>query len=753
MAQTKNVNMTPNDTLPRLHLSQYDVGRELSFSLCDGAVTYSVPTGATVKLMGTKPSGFGFVETCTVSGSTASISTTSDMTDEWGAVACELVVEKSGVRLGSTNLLLVVEKSPHPEGTTDGSQETVIPTLTLLVERVEAAASSILDMTVEAETLAAGSDATYSYDEETNTATFGIPRGADGSLASGVLAPTYSTSGTYAVGDYVYYSGNLYRCTTAITTAESWTSGHWTQVALAPEVSDLKSAITNTNIMNTNLFANATWVTGEINPTTGGDASSATKLRTNYIDISSVDNFQTSVATGYKYAGYLINADKTAVVHIISWTTGIINIDTEDYPTAKYVRFVLQKTDNTLPDSESYLTGKYSTILMDNINNKMTTKNVEIDLTSNSLISGSLQASTMTVSANQACVSYLTKIPVNGGENVKIEPPTITGVDHYTYRFGFYDVDGTYINQIATTTNPICTALANARFISFMVVAYDSNNSQVSFNVLNAFTNDDMIKVVYLDRYVTADGFATMAWCNEHFEPTGDAGYMIDVANIKHGVKSSRIGELKYPQAFCIWDNKYYSIDGDNIAEQNASMTVLRDVALSTGHGNSLQLGSNGKAYASGWNDSHIYVIDLATLTIDEIITIPVNQYFSAVVDDVNNIAYILHRDDYPDTVANYTLTVYDITNDTVISSKTVNAFGALQSMDFVDGKIIAGWGLGSVTVPDGIAIYNTNGDIIARFDLLIFNITELEGIAFNRTLGGGIYASLWNKSIYKIYI
>ena len=240
MAQTKNVNMTPNGTLPRLHLSQYDVGRELAFKLCDGALSYTVPTGATVKLMGTKPSGFGFTETCTVSGSTASISTTDSMTDEWGAVACELVVEISGIRLGSTNLLLVVEKSPHPEGTTDGNQETVIPTLTLLVERVESAASSILDMTVVADTLPAGSDATYSYDEETNTATFGIPKGADGTLASGVLAPTYSTSATYAVGDYVYYSGSLYRCTTAITTAESWTSGHWTQVALAPEVSDLK---------------------------------------------------------------------------------------------------------------------------------------------------------------------------------------------------------------------------------------------------------------------------------------------------------------------------------------------------------------------------------------------------------------------------------------------------------------------------------------------------------------------------------
>jgi hypothetical protein len=42
------------------------------------------------------------------------------------------------------------------------------------------------------------------------------------------LAPTYSASSTYAVGDTVIYSNTLYRCTTAITTAEAWTAAHWT---------------------------------------------------------------------------------------------------------------------------------------------------------------------------------------------------------------------------------------------------------------------------------------------------------------------------------------------------------------------------------------------------------------------------------------------------------------------------------------------------------------------------------------------
>lgn len=66
-----------------------------------------------------------------------------------------------------------------------------------------------------------------------------------GLLVDANIAPVYSTSATYAVGDYVYYNGDLYRCTTAITTAEAWTSGHWTKVVLANDVSDLKDDYTN----------------------------------------------------------------------------------------------------------------------------------------------------------------------------------------------------------------------------------------------------------------------------------------------------------------------------------------------------------------------------------------------------------------------------------------------------------------------------------------------------------------------------
>jgi len=57
------------------------------------------------------------------------------------------------------------------------------------------------------------------------------------------MAPAYSPSGTYAVGNYVNHNGAIYRCTTAITTAEAWTAGHWTEVPLGTDLADQVGAL------------------------------------------------------------------------------------------------------------------------------------------------------------------------------------------------------------------------------------------------------------------------------------------------------------------------------------------------------------------------------------------------------------------------------------------------------------------------------------------------------------------------------
>lgn len=50
------------------------------------------------------------------------------------------------------------------------------------------------------------------------------------------LADEFSTSSTYAVGEYVRRGGLMYRCITAITTAGAWDSTKWTEVNIGDEI-------------------------------------------------------------------------------------------------------------------------------------------------------------------------------------------------------------------------------------------------------------------------------------------------------------------------------------------------------------------------------------------------------------------------------------------------------------------------------------------------------------------------------------
>jgi len=241
--QTIIVDMTPGYRMPTIYFSQGDVGTQFAIDL-RSRFGDSLPASPTVTIQATKPSGFGFTVAATsLTNGVAVFTTTAEMTDEAGRFPAELKVVKDNVTLFSANFGMEGEANTHPAGTIDGSQETVIPELTQLVERAEDAASSVLDRQTVTNTLPAGSQATYSFDEGTNTQTFGIPQGEAGAGAAGVVASAYSSSNTYAVGDYVIHNSNLYRCTTAITTAESFTAAHWTQVVLADDVSDVKSEI------------------------------------------------------------------------------------------------------------------------------------------------------------------------------------------------------------------------------------------------------------------------------------------------------------------------------------------------------------------------------------------------------------------------------------------------------------------------------------------------------------------------------
>ena len=55
--------------------------------------------------------------------------------------------------------------------------------------------------------------------------------------ASGLnFAEEYDPTSTYAVGDFCVHEGILYKCITAISTAEAWTPAHWSRVYVTDEM-------------------------------------------------------------------------------------------------------------------------------------------------------------------------------------------------------------------------------------------------------------------------------------------------------------------------------------------------------------------------------------------------------------------------------------------------------------------------------------------------------------------------------------
>ena len=104
-------------------------------------------------------------------------------------------------------------------------------------------------------------------------------------LILGDLASEYSTSQTYAVGDYCIYDSKLYKCTTAIATAEAWTSAHWELTDCGNELKTL-----NSNLVN-KFGASQTITSGNAVPADG------------------IAMFVSVVGTGNGMVNYLINGE------------------------------------------------------------------------------------------------------------------------------------------------------------------------------------------------------------------------------------------------------------------------------------------------------------------------------------------------------------------------------------------------------------------------------------------------------------
>lgn len=106
------LNMSKSGIKPRIKVSQYDDAiPSLNISLYDQNQSYTIPSGATVYISGTKKDNTGFKYECTVSDNIITAPITSQMTVFSGVVECEITIETAGGQKSSENFILEVEKS------------------------------------------------------------------------------------------------------------------------------------------------------------------------------------------------------------------------------------------------------------------------------------------------------------------------------------------------------------------------------------------------------------------------------------------------------------------------------------------------------------------------------------------------------------------------------------------------------------------------------------------------------------------
>ena len=202
--QTVNVNIIAGSAKPVVHVSQYDHDAgALVFNIYDGDTEFSIPSGATIIMQGTKPDKQFFLYQCDgFSGNTVTCSVHDQMTAVAGNVECELRICSGGNSIGTANFTLAIEHAAVADDSVTSAD-----TLTALSE-IENTVIASRDLAASSATAAAdkASDAASSAKASADNAT--AAQGYAGKAASSVTeAQGYADSALTAATNAAGYAG------------------------------------------------------------------------------------------------------------------------------------------------------------------------------------------------------------------------------------------------------------------------------------------------------------------------------------------------------------------------------------------------------------------------------------------------------------------------------------------------------------------------------------------------------------------
>lgn len=135
ITQIIKLNLVPGKVLPRANVVQYDFGsRNLEFQIWDGGQRFILTGAMTARIQGTKPDrlGFDYAATVDTTNNIITADLTQQMTPVSGEVMCEIVIKKTGERIGTLNFVLVVQPAALNEATS--TSESDLPDIIALAE-------------------------------------------------------------------------------------------------------------------------------------------------------------------------------------------------------------------------------------------------------------------------------------------------------------------------------------------------------------------------------------------------------------------------------------------------------------------------------------------------------------------------------------------------------------------------------------------------------------------------------------------
>lgn len=136
---TQPLNMSPGGIPPVIHVSQYDSDFTIVFTLFSTVGDFTIESGTTAMVRGTKSSGTGYSADATIniSAKTITVAGNQQMTAAAGQNVFEITLLKSGKEISSKNFILLCERAALDADTI--TDESVLKELNAIIESADTA--------------------------------------------------------------------------------------------------------------------------------------------------------------------------------------------------------------------------------------------------------------------------------------------------------------------------------------------------------------------------------------------------------------------------------------------------------------------------------------------------------------------------------------------------------------------------------------------------------------------------------------